>query len=326
MINQPIDNTTDFLIRPYQPGDEKEINVGFNKIFGQNRDLSEWYWKFQSLNKSRILLAFGSNDKLISHYGVVTDRFKYFGKIYNAGHSVDTFSARMPAAINQRIFEKLVHKFFGLYGNQDDISLMYGFPGKRILSLGTLKLDYGAAFPIKYWERSILNKPWFVTFSKRSYRLNLKKVDKLWQGASDRYPISIVRDSLWIRKRYLSRPGALYCYLKTSRLGVYSSICIYRIEKDSLAVVDLVWDGKRRKDLRKIDRLLAQSAARLGLSRLTMWLSGDDEAEQIFSEIGWNTKQEPQKLHLVVKSFSKEIDRQKLLDHFYLTKGCTDII
>jgi hypothetical protein len=57
-----------------------------------------------------------------------------------------------------------------------------------------------------------------------------------------------------------------------------------------------------------------------------MWLSGDPWAEKIFAARGWQHIREPQDLHLVVLTFNKEIKKQKLLDHFYLTKGCTDII
>jgi len=324
-MKEPI--SADFIVRPYQPGDEKVINDRFNQIFGLQRDLKEWCWKFQSPNESQLLLAFDLKGKLVSHFGVLKENFTYNGKIYNAGHSVDNFSARIPAAIRQGIFHKLAQQFFDKHGNPEEFSLIYGFPGTRNLRLGIHKLDYGTPFPVRYWEKSLLE----LTSSnfeliKDNYNLQYKKIDKLWQKAAHRYPVSIVRDSSWIRKRYVSRPANNYRFLRTMYWGAYSSICVYTLQEDNLQVVDLIWDGRRKKDLEKLEELLTRSALKSQAIRLSMWLSGDPEAEKVFANKGWRQFQEPQDLHLVVLSFNKEIRKQKLLDHFYLTKGCTDII
>lgn len=319
--------STDFIIRPYRPGDEKAINQRFNQIFGLHRDLKEWYWKFQSPNESQILLAFDLNRNLVSHFGVLKEDFIYNGKIYHAGHSVDNFSVRIPAAVQQGIFYKLAQQFFDKHGNPEEFSIIYGFPGTRNLRLGIHKLNYGTPFPIRYWEKSLTE----TTFSKLdlikdNYDIHSKKIDQLWQKASRRYPVSIVRDSLWIKKRYVSRPANNYRFLRTKYWGAYSSFCVYTCEEDSLQVVDLIWDGRRKKDLEKLEELLSRNAFQSRASRLSMWLSGDPEAEKIFAKKGWRQFQEPHDLHLVILSFNKEMKKQMLLDHFYLTKGCTDII
>jgi len=38
---------SEFIIRPYQKGDEIAINNTFNQVFGTDRSIEEWYWKKQ---------------------------------------------------------------------------------------------------------------------------------------------------------------------------------------------------------------------------------------------------------------------------------------
>ena len=316
----------DFYIRPYIEGDEIKINDGFNQVFGENRTLEEWKWKFQSNNESRILLAFDSDDNLISHYAVLIDKFNYKGILYTSGHSVDTFSKPMPTAIRTKLFKKLVLRFFEMYGNINNVSLMYGFPGTRMLKLGSLKLDYGEAFPIKLWKKSIPDGSDYGLVFKSFWKLRDKKIDHLWNRSVHRYPVSIVKDAAWVNKRYLSRPNGSYQVLRTARIGAYTSLCIYIILKDTLFLVDLIWDGMRKKDLVRLESLLVNVSREKRLSYMAMWLSGDKEAESVFESNNWQIETEPQNLHMVVKSFNSDIDRSTLLNHFYLTKGCTDII
>lgn len=320
-------NLTDFIVRPYQTGDEKAINDRFNQIFGLQRDLTEWYWKFKPPNESKVLLAFDLKGKLISHFGVLKENFTYLGKNYQAGHSVDNYSSQIRSAIHKGVFYKLAKQFFNRYGNPDNFSIIYGFPGTRNLRLGIHKLNFGTPLPVGYWEK----KPekcsnLSLKLVEDAFRLKQHKIDRLWQRAVHRYPVSIVRDAFWIEKRYLSRPGQNYRFLKTSSWGAYSSICVYVIRQDVLEVVDLVWDGRSKKDLEKLDKLLGLAAEKSRAPKLAMWLSGDEEAQGILADLGWKNMKEPNHLHLVVLSFDPRIDKQIALQHFYLTKGCTDII
>ena len=82
----------------------------------------------------------------------------------------------------------------------------------------------------------------------------------------------------------------------------------------------------RKKDLVRLESLLVNVSREKRLSYMAMWLSGDKEAESVFESNNWQIETEPQNLHMVVKSFNSDIDRSTLLNHFYLTKGCTDII
>ena len=314
----------DLVIRTYQAGDEHLINRGFNQIFGLRRSIQEWYWKFKDPNDSRIMLSLDGRE-VLSHYAVQTDRFQYQGRRYTIGHSVDTFSVKKAKATSGRSLQKLVYRFFDQFGSEEDVAVMYGFPGERILKLGHIKLDYGRAQPIKYWELEPPSNP--KKFSGATKHPGPPvKINRLWDRASKRYPVSIVRDYRWVHKRFLSRPNQKYQFIKHTRWGRYSLLCTFVRNRNEIEVVDIVWDGSSRRDVRFITEALSSIAHRYGISKVSLWLSGDKKLEESLERYGWQIKEEPHKLHLVVKSFVSTIDREELLDTFYLTKGCTDII
>lgn len=314
----------DFVIRKYQTGDEHLINKGFNKIFGLRRSIQEWYWKFKDPNDSRIMLSLDA-EEVLSHYAVQTDRFQYLGELLTAGHSVDTFSVRKAKATSGRSLQKLVQQFFDEFGSAEDVALMYGFPGERILRLGHIKLDYGRACPVKYWELELPAKPKKLP-GAANHPGPPAKINQLWNRASWRYPVSIVRDYKWLHKRFLSRPNHKYQFIRRTRWGRYSLLCTFVRDRNMIEVVDIVWDGSSRRDIKFVTEALSSTAHRYGIPRVSLWLSGDKKLEELLEKYGWKMREEPHKLHLVVKSFVSTIDREELLDRFYLTKGCTDII
>ena len=309
---------SNFTIRPYTQEDENPINDAFNNVFGANRSLQEWKWKFQ--DSSNILLSLSEEDQVVGHYATINENFQYEGIHFVCGHSVDTFSQRVEGAIQTKLIQKLVFQFFALYGNSNHISLMYGFPGTRILKLGQLKFDYGRGLPIPFWEKQVESQKYFPRIQLPK-RFSIAKMDSLWTEAKHRYPVSVVRDAYWIQKRYLTRPNHNYLILWVKQKGNYACVAVVVKKNEALEVIDLIWDGKQEKNLILLEKKITQTAARLGLMKMSMWLSGDEPAAKILSNLSWTLKEEPHKLHLVVKSFNPKIDREHALDQFYLTKG-----
>lgn len=316
-------NATHFTIRPYTPGDEHQINDTFNHVFGTKRSLKEWKWKFQ--HQSNILLSLSEEETIIGHYAAIIDNFQYEGASFLCGQSIDTFSQNMPGAVQRKLIQKIVFKFFELYGNPNHISIMYGFPGTRILKLGQLKFDYGRGLPVPFWEKRIQVQK-ANTRIRLPHKFSSAKMDHLWSKAQHRYPVSIIRDGQWIRKRYLTRPQHNYQLLWVKQKGNYTCLAVVVKKNKALEVVDLIWDGKQEKHLISLEQQITHTAAKLGLDKVSMWLSGDELVGKVLSNLTWELKEEPHQLHLVVKSFNSKIDREHALDQFYLTKGCTDII
>ena len=52
--------------RPYRAGDEVAINDGFNRVFGLQRSLAEWWWKFApDTTAPWIMLAFDEEGRIV---------------------------------------------------------------------------------------------------------------------------------------------------------------------------------------------------------------------------------------------------------------------
>lgn len=317
-----------FEIRPYQPGDEDKINETFNRVFNTSRSINGWKWKFKKPNDSRILLAYNQNKKLITHYAVTTDRFQFDSRSFTIGQSLDTFSVRHPDAIRLKLFENVVRHFFGLFGSKKDVAIMYGFPGTRILKLGTMKLDYGTATPIQYWEKEITDTATHVIKNKPNQLFvpNITKLNGLWNRSKNRYPASIIRDGNWFFKRYLSKPSNNYQYIAHSKWWNYQCFAVYITQNDTLQIIDIVWNGKKKEDVISLEKSILNRARYRGIKKMSMWLSGDSNLEQIFKDTGWQIRKEPHDLHFVVKTFDTAIPRDEVRSNFYMTKGCTDII
>lgn len=325
-FSQPTLQIGPFAIRPYRTGDEGKINDAFNAVFGQNRSLEEWKWKFDSVNPSRIIIAVDQDEQVVTHYAVLTDEFQYKGKRYIGGHSVDTYSKRRSDAVRTRLFEKTVGLFFEIHGRPGEVDLMYGFPGTRILKLGHMKLDYGEPLAVPYWEKNAPASRHGLKSAVVDRLPTSEKLNALWKRASGRYSSSIIRDGRWFEKRYFSRPDNAYRLVVYSKWWRWTAAAVVKDEGHQLFVIDLVWDGRDEAQLRDLLYKIEGMAADLGRTKVAAWFSGDGETEQTLESMGWIRKAEPQGLHMVVKTFHPDIDRNNLLHSFYLTKGCTDII
>src|SRR5664280_331763 len=83
----------DIVFRTYRPGDETAINDGFNRVFGVNRSLDEWRWKYPAKPEGFwILLACDSNGTLLVHYGVIPVRLQAGAVTFRGGQIVDVYS------------------------------------------------------------------------------------------------------------------------------------------------------------------------------------------------------------------------------------------
>ncbi len=317
-----------FRLRAYAPGDEYVINKHFNSVFDQQRPLLDWHRKFQpEQDGCSILVAVNEDDNIIAQYAVVHSAMQMGELIFRAGQPVDVFCLRQDGATQRRVYSKLVTEFFDTYGNPKDLPLLYGFPGRRALRLGQLKLGYGEPVPIGFWHRAVERRRLLFRKHPPNEAPNLDAIDRLWQRASERYPTSIIRDSEWLTRRYTSCTTNPYIHACVSEGGNLSAWAVLRMDNNKIAnLVDLVWDGANVDALRELEQQCLESARLMGALRMEMWLSGDKEAEAIFAGQGWIRDDHPLDLQLVARSFDSRIDAPSLIQELYLTMANSDLI
>ena len=316
-----------FRMRVYASGDEVVINQHFNSVFDQQRPLTDWHHKFQpEKDGCSILVAVNTQDEIIAQYAVVHSTMQMDGNVFRAGQPVDVFCLRQDGATQRRVYSKLVLQFFDTFGKPDDLPLLYGFPGYRHIRLGQLKLGYGESVPVGFWQKNVDRRRLVMRQRPPIDAPDPDAIDRLWDRASKRYPVSIVRDADWLDRRYRKPTTTPYIHLWINEGERLSSWAVLRIENNVAHWVDLVWDGQDSGALKELERQCLETARLTGVRRMEMWLSGDEEAESIFSSVGWHRQEHPLNLQLVARSFDPRIDAPNLIERLYLTMGNSDLI
>ena len=317
----------EFQLRPYREGDEHSINKGFNQVFGLQRTLEEWRWKFQpDVDGCRIMVAVDSEDKVVAHFSAILIRALVDGRILQGGQSVDVFCLRRPDAIRQKVYLKTVQEFYRRYGAPDRLAFLFGFPGERHLKLGQLRLQYSTPMPVPMWQRSVAaRRVWWPRYEVRN-GFDSAAMDQLWRRSANRYPVCVVRESEWVERRYLSRPNNKYSHLTVWRKGLMQAWAVFQIARDAAQWIDLVWDGREPQALITLDNEIARIARSKGAKGVEMWLSGDEPVANILRSSGWERVEHPQQLHMTSVLFDSTLDRADLIRRFYLTMGDSDLV
>jgi hypothetical protein len=312
--------------RPYAPGDEAAINRGFNEVFGLQRPLQEWEWKFAALPEGRwILVAVDPRGEVVAHYGAVPVRFQVDGEVLRAGQPVDVFCLRRPDLVHAMVFVRLVREFYRVFGGPERLALLFGFPSERPLRLGKAKMSYGDPAPVPVWRRGTVGRRSWWTRHAVKPGLDAAAADRLWQRSAARYPVATVRDGTWLQRRYTGRPGVEYAHLSAWKRGEVHAWAVLRLLDGVARWVDLVWDGEDPRALAALDDAAGRLARRWGAAEIEMWLANDAAAEVVFSARDWASTPHPQ-VKLTALSFQPGVDGNDVVRRYYLTMGDSDLV
>ena len=319
-----------FEIRPYQPGDEGQINASFNEVFHEQRPLDQWQWKFQPVGRnSLIMLAVASDGTVLAQFSVQVMRLQIDDKVYPAGHAVDEFCVHAASTVQGRAYLRTYRAFIDAYCGGDRVALFFGFPGDRHMRLGRLRMNYVDPVPVRFWIKKREIPLWTRLWPERKLASKIPPSEELnvfWERCRHRYRISLVRNGDWLRRRYFSRPGNDYKFLSVSRGGEMAAWAIIRITQDQLKWVDLLWNGARKDDLIGIEEKIVRIARQCRIREMVLWLMGDAEAERVIGTCGWQERPHPLNLHLTSVPFRPEISGAYVVNHFYVTMGDSDLI
>jgi hypothetical protein len=312
--------------RPYRPGDEIQINDGFNRVFGLNRSIEEWRWKFPEQPEGRfIMLAVGSSGRVLAHYGAVVGRVQFGDRTVRAGQIVDAYSRE--EVRGTRVFSTCYEHFISAYGNAEGLPLMFGFPGRRHYEMGLKALKYIPICSVPYWSRRARRR---ITLP--AWRFEVREgfdgdeVNDLWRRAALRYDVTVVRDAGWLARRYRERPGVEYQHLSVRQRGHTRAWAAARAQESVLRLADLIWDGDDPRVLAVLDQALDRLASRLRCARLELWLGNDAGAERALYDCRWRRQLCPLDMLMVARSFSPLVDLDRMQRGCYVTMGDSDLV
>lgn len=321
-------------LRPYTPGDETAIQRAFTAVFGVQRTLAEWRWKFVDPPRgSRILLAFDAAGELVCQYAAITIDVAWAGETMQAAQIVDVFSRRR-RGLGPRggAFQRTMERFLTECAGVGGVGFVYGFPGERHQRAGAITGHYFEPAPLERLQREIVTSAltvsaaWSPARSWISEGFDRHATDRLWVRSRRRYPCATVRDAAWFHWRYERRPDNRYVQLAVRRAGearAWGVLALPAAGGGSGFWVDLLWDGERERDLADLAAAVEERAGALGASRVELWLRGDREARAALLARGFTSSPEPL-LRLSAIAFDSRVSVPQVLDRFYLTMGDSD--
>ncbi|MBF0228865.1 MAG: GNAT family N-acetyltransferase [Desulfamplus sp.] len=250
-----------YTLRPFAPEDENGVLELWKIAFKATISLELFRWKYlENPYTQTMMLCVTDKDEIVTFYGGIPYFFQYEKKIVPVVNLMDIMSH--PMHRENRIFEKTAKQFMAYFcypakrhgpaSLQDNLLLMYGFPGEFHYSIGERILNYRKANQVAYMKLSLSN----LAESEQPANikgLNLNELnleawesdpiwfDRLWDRCKKNYPFSIVRDSKFIKWRFINHPEKRYTILKfTNDNNESEAFVVLQINEDKAAIVDML--------------------------------------------------------------------------------------
>jgi hypothetical protein len=295
-------NTPPYTVRDYRPGDEAEINRLFNEIFGTQRSIEEWHWKYLRNPTGAVMIDLAEADgRLIGHYASVPSWFNYRGAEVRLSMPCDNFihpdyrgglrGVQKALFDHQLVFSDWHPKFgFGTpnaahyvvgkrllkYRDVGPMPVLFRRLSPRVAlarrfpvlpgALVSAVAGVGRAVAVLATRAKMVPRSGIVTANTMRFDA---RVNELWARVRDRFPVACVRNQAFLNWRF-SRPGVAYRIVTAERGGELAGYVVTTIRREADArigrVVDLLADGE------------AAAAALIGRALLDLHAGGADYA------------------------------------------------
>ncbi|MCY2990274.1 MAG: GNAT family N-acetyltransferase [Planctomycetota bacterium] len=251
----------DWTIRPYQPGDERQLVGLFQTCFHRPITEAHWRWKLRGFDTSidNVWVA-EADGRIIGHYGGMPVRIWLSGQEHRAMVAVD--SMLHPGYQGRWVFMKLLRQAHQVW-RSSGVTFWLGLPNENWGAARKKRLGIQDVFSLNWkirpfhiehllarrcqlpWPRSwtplsaVWNRFWD---GKRAIDRKIELIpvtqvtpefDALWQSARPHLRVSIIRDANWVQWRFLASPDRQYQVLLAARSGTPVGYAAYRIEEQN---------------------------------------------------------------------------------------------
>lgn len=332
-----------WIIRPYRPGDEQQILGLFRRIFGVDRTLEHWRWKFQNNPAGRqIILAVADDGEIIAQHAGLPVRVAKGEQTFLFVNSVDCMvDARFRRGLKRpglMVSLILQHdkEFMGQGPGKGTIGYGFPIPTFRHLLNGTKTcqslhpvMQLGKDLPVPRADRR------GTRTRAGSWRYRIERVarlspsfDRLWHQCRKELPLAAIRDAQYLNWRYADCPDIPYTILvATNRLtGRPSGAAVLRLglpDRPVALLVDwLVPSGRQDVAQMLLDHCHTLAMAS-GLHRIEAWFP--EYATQFHFLRAQGYEPVPTMYHLIARQCTSELSLEWVKDHWYYTMGDSDI-
>jgi len=325
------------MVRLYSEGDEFAINDAFNRIFGCNRSIEEWVWKFSVEGAREATVAAWEGQELAAHNGGIPAPFMVGGRRVLSLQGVDTFS--LAALDNRRDWKSAwldVMDFFAdNIAPEVEAPLLYGFTGPNSIGHMVKRCRWDAAEPrrIPLLTRAAGSGASRTVASRfyvaRPFGDVEPALDQLWARVRHRYTSAVVRDADHARRRFSGHPTVTYHrWLVTRRFSRDPvALAVFRTDGGQCRWADLLWDVRHPGALDLIEFLSSRLAVQNGCRQEAMWLDGDPEAEERLRAAGFDGGPDPSGVVRVVRFLDPSLSAEAFAPgQVYTTMADADLV
>lgn len=320
--------------RTYRRGDEHAILAMFECCFGEKRTFEHWRWKYQANPYDNELIALGADPqgKILGHYAAYPLRM-YAAKektSFDTVHGGDTMTDRAarsygvgPQSIlgqmgSYHLSRFLAGKIPWGFGFNTDVARRFG---ARYLGYQHLPIiqTYSIAWAHSAADQQILSE-WTIQPIKRFGA----DFDTFFHQVAADYGILTQRDQRYLNWRYADCPDQVHKTFAAYLNGKMQGWAVFRKQGQRL-----IWgDGLIRRDVAPhCQRLLLDTATeQMGANKIETWAAPSPSWwRDSLLEQGFTAEAEPAQLAPMIIRFSDQFSYQQICDHWFYTKGDSDL-
>ena len=338
IVTQP----SPWSIRRYEPGDEEQILRLFKKVFGRERSLAHWQWKYRDNPEgAQILVAVTDAGEVVGHYAGIPVRVTVDRKPFSFSILGDNMVDRdyRLGLKKPGISTSLLTKFTQDCGGHDRAAVMYGFPTPEMMRMAQRLNEFNPHHAVRL-VRSVDGEPRVTSRQRivnlwRQVRYPVRQVDRfdaavdrLWERCRDEMRVAIVRDARYVNWRYADCPDVTYRLLQAGGTMGFPivGIAVLRLGMTDEAVAFLMdWlvpSGARGAADQLLGRCL-EEARLAGMKELRAWLPPSSPWHQYLLDRGFLAGETD---FIGVRSFTPAVPFELLDAHWYYTLGDSDIL
>lgn len=238
----------EYELRSAAPSDEQELTELFACVFGKERSLEEWRWKFIASRDLVVdhvpadsLVALSEQGSIVAHAGAVTLPGWFYGQSTPFVQICDVMvhPAHRGGLGRNNLFTVLLRSLLSQIADLLPTSFRYGFPGRGPYLVGERARVYEAvevALEAEIPAQRRFGNPW------RAGMLpwDDPRLDRLWKGVRKDIPFGLVRNADYLRWRYAESPVHRYELVGVTHLGRLRGWAVVSLESAAQRIVDVL--------------------------------------------------------------------------------------
>lgn len=330
---------SEFTVRSYERGDERQILSLFEQCFGHKRSLEQWRWKYDDnpYGNRKISLAFSPEGELAAHYSAFPVRF--FRALEEPRSIVafqigDTMTAPPMRHVGRRrtsLLSRSQQHHFDTFCEQR-VGFNYGFntgkiqryylrlvPGSRFFESANLMVLEGAPL-----ERLTARASHTLYRVSPVERLDSEWDDFFYRVAKD-YGFLVQRDRTYLAWRYLACPKPRYRFYRVSLGGEMVGWGVFHQLDDRLVWGDALFEPRYTAAAGALVAAAVEGCAEAP-QRVEGWFGANPRwwGSQL-RDLGFDQRPEPQDLGMIYKPFLEPDPMNDFRNHLYYTMGDSDL-